>query len=1349
MKSKRLLLILLMALFAPLAMNAQNTITLNGNLTQTIAPNTSYTFYDSGGPDGTYSSSENYTATFTAPGDITLSFTSFNTESSYDYMYVYDGTTSGTVLLNKVSGTTIPSSVTATSGTMTVTWYSDSSVTRDGWVATITGPTVTTPYVTLTPSSATVMTGFTETLTATYGNVSGTPTITYASSNTSVATVSGSGTSATVTAVAPGTATITAIMEYLGMNYVAQCAITVEDPSYCDPAFSNASDDHIISFVTTGGTTNISNTSTYNSAGYEDYYSTKSASIEPEKTLSFTVTPSSTQWSYGHSIWVDWNKDYTFSSDERVAYQSSAASGAWTSSFTVPANTTAGDYRMRVIQLYNNAATDPCASATYGEGEDYKLTVLSAGAYTITCATTTGGTISANKNNADENDVITITATAETDYLLTALTYTPEGGSAQSIDITNMPYTFTMPAANVTVNATFTQPTCPRPTNLTVSNLAASHATVSWDSEAGNYTVKYSTATVDGTTLDPVFEDGFENGIGSWTTYAMGYDDPVYNWIQYDGTTVDEGNHTGGYVAASRSWHGSNGDQSVDNWLVTPQMTLGDVVKFWVACNNGYRDSYAVYVSTGSNVVTSSTSIGDFVLVKSYAEATGTWTEIPVDISAYAGQQGYVAIRHTNYGGDHIMVDDFGVYNTINTYSYGGWTTVSPNPTTESCQLTGLSAETLYEVQVQANCGGTDGSSAWSTIHFTTPDNCGAPQELASSNVTATSATLSWADDKDNYNLQYRKVYFFEDFESSDGIPTGWTTINNSTTAGSLNWQVLHLTNHSGNNSVGSGSYIYQNTGITPDNWLISPQLDLQGTLRVWLTGYGDRYAEHFEILLSTTGTSVSDFITTLVAESTTTNSYVEYTADLSSYSGKGYIAIHHFNCSDQNYLCVDDFGIYGSENWMTLSPNPTTESANLTGLTPNTTYEWQVQGNNCDGNGGTTEWSTVATFTTLEGYIKHINAYSNGANWYLIASPLAAETNPTNVENLIPANASNYALYRFNQAAELEWENYKAHTNSFVLEPGRGYLYGNSTAGGVDLVFTGAAYDGDSKDVTLHKTAGAEFEGMNLVGNPFPDTAYIDRPFYTMNQDGTGIMTDKISGAIGPMEGIFVEANEDGETLTFTTQAPTSKKGLVLNLSQGCGIVDRAIVRFGEGHTLHKFTLSEDDTKMYIPQEGEDFAVVRSRNAGEVPVSFEPAEDGIYSISVDAENLVVRSLILTDKVERVDIDLLRTPTYQFKAATTDPADRFVLSYKTGTNQFKEQFMANEKSADFGFFSNGSWMIDNEGEATLQVIDINGRILSSETINGNASIHVDAAPGVYMLRLINGDSVKVQKVVVR
>lgn len=49
--------------------------------------------------------------------------------------------------------------------------------------------------------------------------------------------------------------------------------------------------------------------------------------------------------------------------------------------------------------------------------------------------------------------------------------------------------------------------------------------------------------------------------------------------------------------------------------------------------------------------------------------------------------------------------------------------------------------------------------------------------------------------------------------------------------------------------------------------------------------------------------------------------------------------------------------------------------------------------------------------------------------------------------------------------------------------------------------------------------------------------------------------------------------------------------------------------------------------------------------------------------------------------------------------------------------------------------------------AILQVVDINGRILKSESING--CTNVNAASGIYMLRLVNAESVKVQKVVVK
>ena len=39
--------------------------------------------------------------------------------------------------------------------------------------------------------------------------------------------------------------------------------------------------------------------------------------------------------------------------------------------------------------------------------------------------------------------------------------------------------------------------------------------------------------------------------------------------------------------------------------------------------------------------------------------------------------------------------------------------------------------------------------------------------------------------------------------------------------------------------------------------------------------------------------------------------------------------------------------------------------------------------------------------------------------------------------------------------------------------------------------------------------------------------------------------------------------------------------------------------------------------------------------------------------------------------------------------------------------------------------------------------------MSNEEINGSVSKHIDAAPGVYMLRLIKGKDIKVQKIVIK
>ena len=110
--------------------------------TQSVTDGTTYSFYDSGGPDGQYQNSENYTFTFTATNPssiIHVVFTAFNTENNYDLLKVYNGPDTSAPQIgpaNGYTGTTLPPEIIG-SNSVTFVFTSDSSVQRDGWAAAV------------------------------------------------------------------------------------------------------------------------------------------------------------------------------------------------------------------------------------------------------------------------------------------------------------------------------------------------------------------------------------------------------------------------------------------------------------------------------------------------------------------------------------------------------------------------------------------------------------------------------------------------------------------------------------------------------------------------------------------------------------------------------------------------------------------------------------------------------------------------------------------------------------------------------------------------------------------------------------------------------------------------------------------------------------------------------------------------------------------------------------------------------------------------------------------------------------------------------------------------------------
>ena len=226
-----------------------------------------------------------------------------------------------------------------------------------------------------------------------------------------------------------------------------------------------------------------------------------------------------------------------------------------------------------------------------------------------------------------------------------------------------------------------------------------------------------------------------------------------------------------------------------------------------------------------------------------------------------------------------------------------------------------------------------------------------APKDLTAT-TTNNTATIRWTGTTEHYKVRYRpttlNTVYLAGFEN--GLPDGWTTIDAD---GDGNcWDAtgdIPDYAHGGTAFMSSASYLNDKGVLTPDNWLVSPRLPLNGVLKVWMKGQDPNdFQEHVAIYVSTTRNEVADFTDIVLPETVVNNEYVEYSVNLSQYGGEqGYIAIRHFNCSDQFRLDVDDFGLYDAN-----SPSDAWQEVEVTGtktvisdLQPGTYYAYQVVG--------------------------------------------------------------------------------------------------------------------------------------------------------------------------------------------------------------------------------------------------------------------------------------------------------------------------------------------------------------------------------------------------------------------
>ena len=297
-----------------------------------------------------------------------------------------------------------------------------------------------------------------------------------------------------------------------------------------------------------------------------------------------------------------------------------------------------------------------------------------------------------------------------------------------------------------------------------------------------------------------------------------------------------------------------------------------------------------------------------------------------------------------------------------------GWTYVN-DATSNSISIGDLSAETMYMVQVQAV-----GEDTWTPYsYFTTLSKKAMPIQVKAANITGHSAEISWlargAEEK--WNLRYRKNVGIDNYDFEDGFPEGWTTIDND--GDGLTWKLWTANGvkeglwHSGIYCMMSESYNpdEEEGGLNPDNWLVTPQFELGGSLSFWMRSAVADYPDNYAVYLSTTGCAVEDFTIELKPETSAEGEYVNYTIDLSAYSGKGYVAFRHYNSSDMYYLLLDDVTLTEPDavvfRWTTAAE--VTNPYVLKGLSPSTKYEVEVQPVYEDGTTG--DWTRTLVFWT------------------------------------------------------------------------------------------------------------------------------------------------------------------------------------------------------------------------------------------------------------------------------------------------------------------------------------------------------------------------------------------------
>ena len=424
------------------------------------------------------------------------------------------------------------------------------------------------------------------------------------------------------------------------------------------------------------------------------------------------------------------------------------------------------------------------------------------------------------------------------------------------------------------------------------------------------------------------FEEDFEEGrILDWT--LIDADGDGHNWQL---PLTDGMGHSGtdGMLVSYSYDNATTSPLTPNNFMVSPRVTLpavGGIMSFWAcAMDETYAaEHFAVSISTTvNNDPMAFTTLQEWTLnAKGEGNRQGTWRQYSVDLSAYAGLEVYLAIRHFNITDMFaICVDDIFIGDE-NATSLTGSDIILDGQTVATNQrgthyllnTDGFADGSSHTTTFRAHYQG--GATLENTYHWTfrTGDHFqGSPNGLQAESDGST-VQLSWTLPMMSAPFPIDELFY--DFSDSTLMDLTLIDANHD----GQNFRVYPYGGYNGGIGLRSWSWMSGAGALNPDNFIVTPRLTATANARISFKACDADMPgiapdpEHFGVAVSTSGnTNPADF--TMVQEWNSVGAYTEYSVDLSAYAGQQiYIAIRHFNTTGETYfLCVDDIKVEGVE---------------------------------------------------------------------------------------------------------------------------------------------------------------------------------------------------------------------------------------------------------------------------------------------------------------------------------------------------------------------------------------------------------------------------------------------------